>query len=518
MGLEQESTNTQERLVESTLPADERRKLHKVLGGLDTFLMLLTAVVLLDTVGTAASFGPQGFIWIVVVVSFFSIPFAFLMAEVGSTFTGEGGAYQWVRMAYGRAHATLFSTMYWINNPLWLGGSLVFTAAATWQVDIGPLSSGSPADYVFKLAFIWISVLIAVASLSYGKWVPNVGAVLRALLVAIFTVTVGIYAIDHGVHGFPASQFSPTMAVFLAAVPILIFNFSGFELSNTAAEEMVDPQRDVPKAILRTLVVGAILYCLPVLGIILVLPPELVTGLSGFLDALSATFVVYGSAAGTMLTISAALFIFALLTAGSVWIMGADRLLAVAASDGAFVPSLGRFNARLGTPVRVNILSGVIASAFMVVAQVMLESGSADAFSVVLTIAISVTLISYLWIFPAVLRLRHTEASVERPFRVPFGERGIWTATILATAFTALGAWETVFPGTLEPLFGISYSFQEEWGVGRGEFEALTLGTLAIIVAIALFGGWAGRRQMKEGAATATPFAAAAPSTEAAPD
>jgi glutamate:GABA antiporter len=509
--MEEESGIAQARPVESALPDEERRKLQKVLGGFDTFLMLLTAVVLLDTVGTAASFGPQGFIWIVVVVAFFSIPFALLMAEAGSTFTGEGGAYQWVRMAFGRTHATLFSTMYWINNPLWLGGSLAFTAAATWKADIGPLTSGSPGDYLLKLAFIWVSVLIAVSSLSYGKWIPNVGAVLRALLVGIFTVTVGIYAIEHGVHGFPASQFSPTMAVFFAAVPILIFNFSGFELSSTAAEEMVDPQHDVPKAILRTLVVGAVLYCLPVLGIILVLPPELVTGLSGFLDALSATFVVYGSAGATILPISAGLFIFALFTAGSVWIMGADRLLAVGASDGAFVPWLGRFNERLGTPVRVNILSGIVATAFMVLAQVMLESGSADAFSVVLTIAISVTLISYLWIFPAVLRLRYSQPSVERPFRVPFGPRGIWVATILATSFTALGSWVTVFPGTLEPLFGVSYSFQEEWGVGRGEFEALTLGTLAIIVLIAVFGGWAGRRRAGSHVPDAvTPPAAAA--------
>ena len=46
-----------------------------------------------------------------------------------------------------------------------------------------------------------------------------------------------------------------------------------------------------------------------------------------------------------------------------------------------------------------------------------------------------------------------------------------------------------VFPGTLEPLVGVSYGkFSDAWGVSRGRFEALTLGTLVVIVLVALLG------------------------------
>jgi hypothetical protein len=45
-----------------------------------------------------------------------------------------------------------------------------------------------------------------------------------------------------------------------------------------------------------------------------------------------------------------------------------------------------------------------------------------------------------------------------------------------------------VFPGTLEKVFGVPYNFKDNWGVGRGKFEAYTLVTLGIIVAIALVG------------------------------
>jgi glutamate:GABA antiporter len=50
-----------------------------------------------------------------------------------------------------------------------------------------------------------------------------------------------------------------------------------------------------------------------------------------------------------------------------------------------------------------------------------------------------------------------------------------------------------VFPGTLEKLFGIDYDFNETWGVSRGTYEALTLGTLAVVLAIALIGYALGR-------------------------
>jgi glutamate:GABA antiporter len=82
---------------------------------------------------------------------------------------------------------------------------------------------------------------------------------------------------------------------------------------------------------------------------------------------------------------------------------------------------------------------------------------------------------------------------VHRPYRVPFGMAGLWIAGGLTTFWVALGSWVAVFPGTLEKLFGIDYDFNETWGVTRGTYEALTLGTLGVILVIALIGYALGR-------------------------
>ena len=126
------------------------------------------------------------------------------------------------------------------------------------------LGNGALGDYVFKLVFIWISIGVAIISLRYGKWIPNAGAILRDVVLGFFSITVIIYGIKHGFAGFQFTHVSPTRAVFFGLVPVLLFNYVGFELQNGAAEEMDDPQRDVPISVLRSGITGVLMYVVPI--------------------------------------------------------------------------------------------------------------------------------------------------------------------------------------------------------------------------------------------------------------
>jgi len=482
--------------VEQTtaLAIHERGKLIKSLRRFDMVFFTVCAFVGLDTLGTVAQNGPEGFLWLGILAFVFVAPYMLLMAEVGSAFTQEGGPYEWTKLAFGRLQGGIAATMYWITNPLWVGGSLAFISHDAWSSNVFKIGTASAGDYSFKLIFIWISIGVAIISLRYGKWIPNFGALLRFVVLGFFSLTTIIYGIKHGFAGFQWSHITPTRAVFFGLVPILLFNYVGFELQNGAAEEMENPQRDVPFSVLRSGILGVLSYVVPILCILVVLPASKVTGIGGFIDAVTATFHgVYGGAAHTLLVIMTLGFVAALVTSGAVWMIGSDRVQAVAAYDGAFAPFFGIFNRRLGTPVRVNVMSGIVSSAFCITAIYLLKHQStANAFTVVLDIAISTTLISYLWIFPAALKLRYSHPRVHRPYVHPWGNVGIWVSTILTTFWIALGSWEAVFPDTLERLFGVGYGFKGSWGVGQGEFEALTLGALAVIFAIALIGYAAG--------------------------
>jgi glutamate:GABA antiporter len=488
-----EHTSTGDAVLETELAVEQKKHLVKTLGRFDMVFFTVAVIVGLDLIGQAASNGYQAITWTVILVILFLVPYGLVMAEVGAAFTGEGGPYEWVKLAMGRPWAGFNTMLYWITNPLWVGGSLAFVGAAAWDSGISHISSGSVADYVFKMIFIWVSILSAIISFRIGKWIPTVGAILKVLLVAFFAITVVIFAIEHGVQGITASGLSPTWGGLLEIAPLLLFSFVGFEGQNGAGDEMQDPQRDVPVSILRSGALSAFCYLVPIVLVLLVLPSKQITGLGGFIDAIHAAYAgVYGGATSVMFGVTCVLFILTAINSGASWMMCGDRVLAVAAADGGFAPFFGTFHRRLGTPLRANLLSGVIATAFSIVATLLVNSSG---FAVVLTMAISTTLLSYILIFPSVFILRRRFPQVPRPFRV--GGRGtgpLLGAVVLITFWVALGSWTSVFPGTIDRLLGQSYSFQEQWGVSQGKFELFTLGTLAVITLLWVAGYAAGGR------------------------
>ena len=330
--------------VERTTSAalEEKGKLQKHFGRFDMFFFLICTLVGLDTIGAVASNGAQGFTWLMFLGLAFFIPYAFLTAELGAAFTEEGGPYIWTKLALGRFVSGVNAIIYWISNPIWLGGTLTITAVSVFNEFFYNLGNG---EYIFGLLFIWFSVWAAILSFGVGKWIPTIGAWGRMIVLGFFSITVAIYAIKHGVHGVSGGSFKPTYVAFIALVPILFFNYVGFELPNAAGDEMKNPQRDVPFTVIRAAIASIVLYGVPILMILLVLPLSQVTSLGGFIDSIKTVFTVYGGHVGatpaeTTLTgagkvlgdIAAAAFIWALISSGTTWIMGADRAEAVAAT------------------------------------------------------------------------------------------------------------------------------------------------------------------------------------------
>ena len=100
-------------------------------------------------------------------------------------------------------------------------------------------------------------------------------------------------------------------------------------------------------------------------------------------------------------------FVGTLLTSGAVWMIGSDRILAVSALDGGFPAYFGIVQPPLRhAGARERALRHRRRRSSWSRRSRLFDSGANATFVVVLTIAISTTLISYLWIFPAVIKLR----------------------------------------------------------------------------------------------------------------
>jgi amino acid transporter len=454
----------------------------------------MSAVLGIETLAETAGFGAETFTWTLILAVFFLVPYALVFAETGSTFIGEGGAYLWVRRAFGRPAGALASILSWFTQPVWVGGSMAFLASTTWDAFLSPLPNGSIQDWIFKIVFIWITVLAAILSLAKAKWLPTMGGVLKVIFLGFFVLTTILYAAKNGVQHLGGSDFAPTMGGLFGLAPLLLFAYLGFESANSASGEMKDPKKDIPASIARSGLVSALCYLLPILAMLLVLPGKTITGVAGLMDAVKVVFSVYGPAAEPLTWAAALMFVVILASQGAAWMIMSDRMQALAAADGAFFGGFfGKFSVKLGTPVHLNLLSGVVGTVFLIAAM-LFTGGSSDAFGVVLNISIDTFLLSYLLIIPAVIKLRYKHPEVERPFRVPGGNGFFTFLGVICFLWILLGSWVAVAPGTLEKIFGIDYDFKGEWSVSQGTFEALTLGTLAVLVLLALVGYWRGKR------------------------
>jgi amino acid transporter len=485
----------------------ESQKLQRHFGRLDILFFLICTIVGVDTIATVAQGGGQAFTWMMVFALVFFIPQALLFSELGTAFPQEGGPYLWTRLAFGHLAGAVNNFLYWITNPVWIGGSLTATCITAVEVFFNHghnLSTGM--WYVVALLFVWISILAAVMSFSAGKWLPTAGAFARFIVLGVFTVSVAVYAVRHGVHGLGAEGYKPSESGFVLLVGVLLFNFVGFELPSSAGEEMTDPQRDVPFAIVRSAIGSVALYALPVIGILLVLPQAAITNFSGFVSAIQTVFTVYGgqvspsgaatlTGAGLVLGDACAiLFIVCLLTSGVTWIMGSDRALAVSCYDGAGPRSLGVINARYGTPVRVNVFSGIVATLVVVLAQQITRGDAAKYFNAVLGVTISTTLISYLLIYPALWKLRRSHPDVPRPFRMPAHR----TLTVVLMVLVALATVQLLAPGLGSHWFGSDF-MPENWTYAERYTYLLTEGIpVLVFIAVGVVFWWTGRRTRAE--------------------
>jgi amino acid transporter len=353
-----------------------------------------------------------------------------------------------------------------------------------WGAPFGGVAQTGWLEFVVGALFIWIAVTWNILSLRYMKWVPNLGSIVRLSLLAVFAILVIVTLLSGKAQG-SLGGWQPTSGVFISVIGVLVFAWVGFELSTNASEEMEDPQKDVPRMVVGSGIISAIAYAVPIIGVLLVISAKNLTNVGSFVAAYQTVVgnILGGTGANILNFFVGAAIVFSLLTSGTVWLMGADRMMAIGALAGSGPKGLGRFSARFGTPVRVNVLSGILATIFLlavvIVNHVYSGGNLASLFSVVLSIAISTTTFSYLFIFPALIVLRYKFPNAARPYKVPGGMAGVWVVGGITWLYALAATVFSLWPG----LFSASVLGQAS-SVDRAPFEITVLVTMAIVIAV----------------------------------
>lgn len=229
----------------------------------------------------------------------------------------------------------------------------------------------------------------------------NNALVAAKILVLLLFVALCVPAVKMG-HFTPFLPFGWQGVI--SGAGVLFFLFVGFDAVSTVAEECVDPQRDLPRAIMIGLALIALLYVGVTFVLLGVIPPA---ELGTVQEPLAHGLDMSGHpVAAWVLSAVAVVGILGIVLVGSI---GQTRILYVMARDGLMPRFMGRVDSRTGTPTASTLLLGVVTA-------ILAGTIPLDALADLVSIG---TLAAFSAVSLAVIALRVQEPALERKFRAP---------------------------------------------------------------------------------------------------
>ena len=234
-------------------------------------------------------------------------------------------------------------------------------------------------------------------------------------------------------------------------ISIILFNFMGFEVVGTWTDDMDDPKKDIPKALIFGGLLMAIFYVLPATGFNIALSPEVVANMDpeNVVEVLTALFTAVGLSAATIkliVIVAGLMFIYTFVANIASWSFGVNEVAKYAAEDGSMPKAFIPVN-KDGVPYMASIINGVVAS-IIVVGGILASFVSEDfeaGFSLFFCLSWITLLISYAPMFLAFLKLRATDSKTKRVYKVPGGNLMITIATWVPFVILVLGILFTLF-------------------------------------------------------------------------
>lgn len=412
--------------------AAPRARFKRVMGLFDVTLFTVCAILVIDTLAASAAIGASALSWWVITFGLFFIPYGLITAELGAAYPGEGGIQQWIRKAFGDRWAARTTWYYWVNVALWMPSGYILMAGMIAQITGVEMSLWG--KIAIGIGATWLTVLIGVTSLATAKWVPNLGAFIKAAIMLLIGGA-GLYVLT--TRG-PANDLSwaslvPHWGAGLAFLPVIVYNFMGFELVSGAGEEMRNPARDVPIAVITAGLLISAFYLLATFGILVALPVKDIGLIEGLLDTLG-SLMAGMPGLKVIIPVIGVGAVFTILANLVTWSMGANRAAQAAAADGELPAVFGVLRKSNQTPVGAYILTGLVSTLVIVVYGVF-AGNAEDLFWSLFAFSSVIFLLPYLVLFPAFLRLRGRDAATPRPYRVPGGAAGAWIMAIVCVLF-----------------------------------------------------------------------------------
>ena len=397
----------------------------KVLSIFSLVMINVIAVDSLRTLPITAKLGLSLVSYYMVAAFAFFIPVALVAAELATAYPNTGGIYIWVREAFGRRAAFITIWLQWIYNVVWYPTILAFIAATLAYLFAPELANNRYYLWVTVVGLFWLFTLLNCFGMRVSSLISILGATLGTILPMAGITILGIIWIMQGrpIQITHATAWLPDFSSLgnLSLFSAVLFGLLGMEMSAIHAEEVKNPQRDYPRALAYSTIIIFSTLVLGSLAIVIVVPNDALSVVSGFIDAYAIFFNAYNMPWMTVLT--AGLIILGGVSCLAAWIIGPTKGLLISAHDGCLPKQFSHMN-RHGAPTVILMTQGVI---FTLLSTVIIFVDSINAAYWILSdMCAQLALLAYIFMFAAAIKLRYSRPDQHRAYRIPGGNWGMW--------------------------------------------------------------------------------------------
>ena len=379
--------------------------LIRALGRRDLVLLFVVAVFNLNVVPSiAANGGVTIWLWIISLVLFF-FPQGIAVIELAHRYPGEGGVYLWAKEVFGDFHGFLSGWCYWTNNMLYVPTvMLYFVGVSVYAMGSGHAGLADNKNFAMAASVALLAALtvLNIAGLGVGKWLNNLGAIGTFMAAAVLI----------GLGATVWSRFGTTVTAADFRIPrdpwfvlnsfgVICFGLVGLELASVMGDEIQDPRKSLPGAVAWGGAVSGVLYIGATLTLLLAVGKNDISVLQGIVQAVSHMAGKVGVV--WIVTPFAAVLSLSIAGIGSAWMGGSARIPFVAGLD-SYMPSwLGKVHPKYATPYAALIVQAVV-SLVLIVINFYASGGVQETFQTMLSLAVVLQLVPFLYVFAALLR------------------------------------------------------------------------------------------------------------------
>src|SRR5947207_1434459 len=453
--------------------------LRKAMGFPDLVLFYLVTALSLRWIATAAAAGPSSIvIWIAGCLTYF-VPLTFCVLELSSRYPEEGGMYVWSKKAFGEFAGFMTGWMYWTANlPYYPGvlyfaaGNALFIGGDRWQY----LSTSSTYFIVASAAGLLAGFVLNLVGLNIGKWLHNLGAVGTWVPAAMLIVMGAIVWLRFGsATVIDRATVIPSMDlknVFFWST--VAFAFGGVEAASMMGNEIENARRNIPRALLAAGVIITFIYVVATASVLAALPAEDVTGLQGFMQAVSKV----GSRIGWEGVAPSVALLVTLSSIGGVsaYFAASARLPFVAGVDKFLPAAFGRVHPKWHTPYVALAVQAVFAMIFIFLGQA--GTSVRGTYDFLVGMGVISYFLPFLYMFASVIKFQ-AEPVGPGVMRIPGGKPAAIFLAILGLLTTTVSSILACIPPAEEPhkLFAV----------------VKLLGSSALMVAVGAVIYWVGK-------------------------